>query len=110
MRIYIIVYVAESLIKKFSFRKYYFMIQSWGCIHYVYCSRGRGGGLPGGKRYFLRGKIFFISPHIIQRLLTSPLLTKRKNDTPPPPPVLMRKIKYRQYDKMVQRLMFKIEN
>ena len=45
---------------------------------------GGGGGVLGGKRYLLRGKIFFISPHIIQSLLTFPLLTKRKNDIPHP--------------------------
>ena len=53
----------------------------------------------------------------MQNFLTTPSLDQKKKLQPPPPPflhsplpVLTRKVKYRQYDEMVERWMFKIEN
>ena len=75
------------------------------CIHYVY----RKGGREGGKGYILKGQNFFRSAHIIQNFLTThPLDQKKKRQ--PHHPVSTRKVKYRQYDEMVEILMFKIEN
>ena len=52
----------------------------------------------------------------MQNFLTTPSLDQKKKLQPPRPlpplplPVLTRKVKYRQYDEMVERWMFKIEN
>jgi len=74
-----------------------------GCIHYVHW-RGDGGG---GRGYFLKRQNISISPRHHTEFFDIPSLTKRKNDTPS---LSFRKVKYGQYDEMVQRLMFKIEN
>ena len=67
----------------------------------MYTARGGEGG--GQRIYFKGAKFFQIPPHHKEFLTTPP---------PPPPhhPVLTRKVKYRQYDEMVEILIFKIEN
>ena len=70
----------------------------------------RGGGE--GQNIFLKGAKFvnIPPPHIIQSFFTTPLLTEIKIDIPPLHLVLKRTVKYGQYDEMVKRLKFKIEN
>ena len=80
----------------------------------MYTAAGGGGvGVAGRKEIFFRGKNFFHIPSHHTGSFDIPSLEQKKKRPPPPPPppsILMRKIKHRQYDKMLQRLMFKIEN
>ena len=68
---------------------------------FIMYTAGRGGGACRG--YFFQRQNFLRSPLHHTEFLT----------TPPPLPrhaVLTRKVKYRQYDEMVERWMFQIEN
>ena len=78
-----------------------------GCILYIFMytaeREGRGGGFRG---CFLKEEKFVTHPHIKQNFFIPPPHSwpKKKMTTPP---VLLRKVKYGQYYKMMQRL---IEN
>ena len=69
--------------------------------------------MGGAKDIFFKGKILEDAPTSYRIFDNPPLEQKKKyNHRPPPLPhvVLTRKVKYRQYDEMVERWMFKIEN
>ena len=70
------------------------------------------GGLGGGQRIRLkRAKFFQIPPHHVEFFDNPPLDQKKKLKLPPHHhPLLTRKVKYRQYDEILERFMFQIEN
>ena len=73
-----------------------------GCIHTA--------GLGGGRVFFKGAKMFHTSSPQSNRIFLLPFSLSKEKMKPFPLSVLMRNEKYKQYDEMVWRVMFKTEN